>query len=179
MGIVYDGTNVYIYEGSDVAPAQLISTTSARSDGTIGTAGTGGLYLGNRNTHQRAFSGLMDDFRFYTNFAGTASFVESVRQSFAPKIPTVTGIYPDGSSLMQNTNTLIFTAVSASGFNLTNIDLKLNNVDVTSSCTFVTNGTGSTNVTVSYVGLAPQLINTAVMSARDADGLVRQCHRDL
>ena len=80
------------------------------------------------------------------------AFVESIRQAIAPKIPTITGIYPDGTSLMQATNTLVFTAQSSSGFKLTNIDLNLNGVNVSSGCTFVTDGTlgSSTNVSVSY-----------------------------
>ena len=79
----------------------------------------------------------MEDFRFYTNVVSggnNASFVESIRASIAPKIPTITGIEPDGTSLMQNSNTLVFTAQSQSGQNLTNIDLKVNNIDVSSSC---------------------------------------------
>ena len=170
MAIVYDGTNVYIYQGTDTSTAKLISTTSAPGlTETIGTAGTGGLYIGNRNTHQRAFAGWIDEFQFYPNYAGSASFVESIRASIAPKLPVITGIYPDGTALMQNTNTLVFTAISTSGLNLTNIDLKLNNVDVTAGCTFVTNGTAgtSTNVSVSYTGLPQQALNTAVISAAD------------
>ena len=175
MGIVYDGTNVYIYQGTDTSTAQLISTTSAPGlTETIGTAGTGGLYIGNRNTHQRAFAGWIDQFQFYPNYAGSASFVESIRKSIAPKLPGFSGIYPDGTALMQDTNTFVFTASTINGLNLTNIDLKVNSVDVTSGCTFVTNGTAgtSTNVTVSYLGLPQQRINTAVMSANDSAGVV-------
>ena len=175
MAVVYDGTNVYIYQGTDTSSVQLISTTSAPGlTETIGTAGTGSLYIGNRNTHQRAFAGWIDEFQFYTNYAGSASFVENIRKSIAPHIPTVTGIYPDGSTLMQATNTLVFTAISSSGLNLTNIDLKLNNVDVISGCLFVTNGTAgtSTNVSVSYSPLPQQAINKAVITATDGLGLV-------
>lgn len=172
MAIVYDGTNVYIYQGTDTSSAQLISTTSAPGlTETIGASGSGGLYLGNRNTGSRAFAGWIDEFQFYPNYAGSASFVENIRKAIAPKIPTITGIYPDGTSLMQDTNTLVFTAESSSGFNLTNIDLKLNGIDVSSGCTFVTNGAGSTNVTVNYVGLPQQALNTAVMTATDGLGL--------
>ena len=86
----------------------------------------------------------MEDFRFYTNVAtagNNAAFVESIREQIAPKIPTITGIYPDGTALQQATNKLVFTANSSSGFNLTNIGLVVNGVNVSSSCTFVTNGT--------------------------------------
>jgi len=170
MAIVYDATNVYIYEGSDSAPATLISTTSA--PGLVENMGSSaGLYIGNRNTGQRAFAGWIDDFRFYANYAGSQSFVENIRTTIAPKIPTIKNIYPDGTALMQATNTLTFTANSSSGFNLTNIDLVVNGLDVTASCTYVTNGTGSTNVTVYYANLPQQSINTVVMTTIDSLGL--------
>lgn len=170
MGIVYDGTNVYIYQGSDSASAQLISTTSA--PGLVENIGsTGGLYVGNRYDNKRGFSGWIDDFRFYPNYAGSLNFVDGIRQTIAPKIPTITGVYPDGSALMQATNVLTFTAVSSSGLDLTNIDLKVNSVDVTAACTFVTNGAGVTNVTVQYANLPQQTINTVLMTAIDGLGL--------
>jgi hypothetical protein len=172
---VYDGTNLYQFTGSDTAVATLQNQFSAPGLAvTLGNPST--LILGNKTWKgSRGFFGSMEDFRIYTNVASAgnnANFVENIRKAIAPKIPTITGIYPDGTSLLQATNTLVFTAQAPSGFNLTSIDLKLNNVDVTSGCTFVTNGTGSTNVTVTYVGLTPQVINTAVMTATDADGLV-------
>ena len=172
---VYDSTNLYQFTGSDSAAATLQSQLVAPGL-TVNLGSTPWLLVGNRNFKgSRGFFGSMEDFRFYTNVASAgnnASFVESIRQAIAPKIPTITGIEPDGTSLMQNSNTLVFTAQSQSGQNLTNIDLKVNNVDVSSSCTFVTNGTGSTNVSVSYSGLPQQAINTAVMTAGDAIGLV-------
>ena len=172
---VYDSTNIYQFTGSDTAVATLQNQLAA--PGLVVNLGNPStLVVGNRNWKGiRGFYGLMEDFRIYTNVASggnNASLVESIRQSIAPKIPTITSSYPDGQSLLQATNTFVFTAVSPSGFNLTNIDLKLNNADVSSSCTYVTNGTGSTNVTVSYVGLPQQTINTAVITASDADGLV-------
>ncbi len=173
---VYDNTNIYQFTGSDTSAATLQNQFAA--PGLVETFGNPStLILANRQYKgARAFNGWMEDFRFYTNIASAgnnAAFVESIRQSIAPKIPTITGIYPDGTSLMQNTNILTFTANSSSGFDLTNIDLKVNSVDVTSGCTFVTNGTAgtSTNVTVSYTGLPQQSINTAVMSATDGLGL--------
>src|SRR5208282_600381 len=172
---VYDSTNLYQFTGSDSAVATLRSQLAAPGL-TVNLGSTPWLLVGNRNFKgSRGFFGSIEDFRFYTNVVSggnNASFVESIRQAIAPKIPTITGIEPDGTSLMQNSNTLVFTAQSQSGQNLTNIDLKLNNVDVSSSCTFVTNGTGSTNVSVSYSGLPQQAINTAVMTAGDAIGLV-------
>jgi hypothetical protein len=173
---VYDSTNLYQYTGSDTGVATLQNQLSAPGlSVNLGNPST--LLLGNRNFKgSRGFFGSIEDFRFYTNVASAgnnAAFVENIRKVIAPKIPTLSGFYPDGSSLLQATNSFTFTAVSASGFNLTNIDLKLNNVDVSSACTFVTNGTpgSSTNVTVYYNNLQQQSINTAVMTAVDGFGL--------
>jgi hypothetical protein len=173
---VYDNTNIYQYTGSDTAAATL-QNQFASPGLTVTLANPSTLLVANRNYKGgRAFNGWMEDFRFYTNVASSGNngaFVESIRQSIAPKIPTISGIYPDGTSLMQATNKLVFTAISPSGFNLTNISLVLNNVPIpTSSLLFVTNGTGSTNVTVSYASLPLQSINLAVMTASDAIGLV-------
>ena len=173
---VYDSTNLYQYTGSDTAVATLQNQLTAPGlSVNLGNPST--LLLGNRNFKgTRGLFGSMEDFRFYTNVASAgnnAAFVENIRKAIAPKIPTISAYYPDGSSLLQATNSFTFTAVSASGFNLTNIDLKLNSVDVSSSCTFVTNGTPgtATNVTVYYHGLQQQSIVTAQMSANDAIGL--------
>ena len=174
---VYDNTNIYQFTGSDTAAATLQNSFAA--PGLVVNLGNPStLVVGNRNYKgSRGFNGWMEDFRFYTNVASAgnnAAFVESIRQAIAPKIPTITGAYPDGTSLLQATNTFVFTAASSSGFNLTNISLVLNGVNVSSSCTFVTNGTGSTNVSVSYTGGLPQqqVANTAVMTATDSLGLM-------
>ncbi len=171
---VYDGTNIYQFTGSDSSVATLQGQVAAPGL-TVNLGNPSTLVIGNRNYKgPRGFDGWMEDFRFYTNVASggnNAAFVESIRQQIAPKIPTISGEYPDGTSLLQATNTFTFTAASASGFNLTNIDLKINGADLTSACTFVTNGTGATNITVSCASLPQQNINTAVMTAMDAIGL--------
>ncbi|HTR42215.1 MAG TPA: LamG-like jellyroll fold domain-containing protein [Pseudomonadales bacterium] len=170
---VYDGTNIYQYTGSDTAAAALQNQFAA--PGLVETFGNPTtLVVGNRNYKgARGFDGWMEDFRFYKGIAtNKLSFVEGIRQTIAPKIPSISGPYPDGTSLLQATNKFVFTAIAPSGFGLTNIDLKLNNIDVSSSCTYVTNGTGSTNVTVYYNSLPQQTIETAVMTASDALGLV-------
>jgi hypothetical protein len=174
---VYDGTNIYQFTGSDTAVATLQNQFAA--PGLVVNLGNPStLLLGNRNWKgSRGFFGSMEDFRFYKNVASAgnnAAFVENIRKVIAPKIPTITGIYPDGSSLLQATNTLVFTASAPSGFNLTNISLVLNNVNVSASLSFVTNGTAgtSTNVTATYTGLPQQSINTAVITAIDSFGLV-------
>ena len=169
---VYDGTNIYQYTGSDTAAAAL--QNQAAAPGLVESFGNPStLVVGNRNYKgARGFNGWMEDFRFYKGIpTNKLSFIEGIRQTIAPKIPAISGAYPDGTSLLQATNTFVFTALAPSGFNLTNIDLKLNGVDVSSSCTYVTNGTGSTNVTVSYNTLPQQSIETAVMTASDALGL--------
>jgi hypothetical protein len=175
---VYDGTNIYQYTGSDTTAATLQNQASA--PGVVVTlANPSTLVLANRSWKAaRGLDGWMEDFRFYTNGPATvgpnAALVESIRKSIAPKIPTITGIYPDGTALMQATNTLVFTAQSSSGFNITNIDLKLNGNDVSGGLTIVSGGPlgSSTTVTASYSSLPQQTINTAVMTASDAIGLV-------
>jgi hypothetical protein len=172
---VYDGTNLIQYTGSDTAAATLQNSFAIGAQTvTLGNPST--LVIANRNYKGgRSFNGWMEDFRFYSGFStNNLNFVENIRKQIAPKIPIITGIYPDGASLLQATNTFVFTASSSSGFNLTNVDLTINGVDVTASSTFVTNGTAgtTTNVTVSYVGLPQQAINTAVMTATDGLGLV-------
>lgn len=174
---VYDGTNIYQYTGSDSAAATLQNQLAAPKLA-VNLGGAPYLVVGNRNVEgARGFDGWLEDFRLYTNVASAgnnAAFVESIRKTIAPKIPTIASYYPDGTSLLQATNTFVFTAVSSSGFNLTNIDLKVNGADVSANCTFVTNGAAgtSTNVTVSYAGLSQQTINSAVMTVVDSLGLV-------
>jgi hypothetical protein len=173
---VYDGTNLYQYYGSDSAPAQLVSTAASASQ-TVALGSSASLIIGNRTgspAHTRGLNGWIEDFRFYNGVStNNLSFVESIRKEISPKVPTITGIYPDGTALLQATNRLVFNASSSSGLNLTSIGLAVNGVNVSSSCTYVTNGTAgtSTNVDVSYTGLPQQRTDTAVMTATDSLGL--------
>jgi hypothetical protein len=124
--------------------------------------GTANLILGNRPADRaRAFDGWIDEFRFYTG-TGDGTFVENLRQASTPVV--VTGLYPDGMTLMQGTNTLNFSASSASGINTTNIKVAVNGTDVSSSLSF---GGGPTSRTVSYSGLTPNptLLNNAALNA--------------
>jgi beta-galactosidase len=82
VAIVYDGTNVSLYEGSDIASATLISKTSAPGQVVPLTSGAASLFIANRLARDRDFAGWLDDFRFYTG-TGDLSFVESVRQAAA------------------------------------------------------------------------------------------------
>src|ERR1019366_7748088 len=121
---VYDGTNIYQFTGSDSGVATLQNQFSAAGlSVNLGNPST--LLVGNRNWKgTRGFFGSIEDFRFYSGVStNNLNFVESIRKEVAPKLPTITGIYPDGASLLQNTNTLVFTAQSTSGLNLTNISL--------------------------------------------------------
>jgi beta-galactosidase len=81
VAMAYDGTNVTLYEGTDLTPATLISTTGAAGQ-TVPLGSTASLFIGNRLARDRCFAGWIDDFRFYTG-AGDISFVESVRQTAA------------------------------------------------------------------------------------------------
>ena len=81
LAMVYDQTNVSLYEGTDVTPAALISVTPATGQ-TVPMGSAASLYIGNRPDRARCFAGWIDDFRFYTG-QGDLSLVESVRQSAA------------------------------------------------------------------------------------------------
>ncbi len=177
MAIVYDYTNVMIYQGTTTNYAQLISKTYAPGLATS-LGSTAGLYVGNRNTRQRAYVGWIDEFRFYTN-ASTLQQVESIREESAGGGPIASGIYPDGLTLQQATNTFVFTAISPGGnwgpsTNITSIQLIMNGVDVSSQLQFVTNGTTgtTTNISVSYTGVPQNQSDTAVINLQDANGRV-------
>jgi len=79
VAMSYDGTNVSLYEGSDLTSATLISTTAAANQ-TVPYGSAASLDIGNRVGRDRDFAGWIDDFRFYTG-GGDLSFVEGVRQS--------------------------------------------------------------------------------------------------
>lgn len=173
MAIVYDGTNVMIYQGSDTASANLISTTPAPvATHTIDLGASATLYVGNRNNRQRGFAGWIDDFRFYTNFAASASFVEGIRQELAP-LPTIASVYPNGTRLMQATNVLSFNVYSPTAVNITNVSVVLNGVNVSSQLQFTTNGTPGTSTNLSLAcNNLPQnkADNTVVITVADANG---------
>jgi hypothetical protein len=84
--------------------------------------------------------------------------------------PVISAVYPDGSLLLQNTNTLSFHVSSPSlGINNGSIGLVLNNVDV--SANLVITGTANDKI-VKYIGLQPNVPNyTAVISVTNASGI--------
>jgi hypothetical protein len=171
IAVAYDGTNASMYYGSDTGAAQLIGTASAPGR-SISLGGSACLAIGNRHSataNARGFDGWLNDFRFYSGGVGTAAFVESVRESALGGPPDISGIYPDGSTLMQGTNTLVFNASSPTGAAITNVDLVVNGIDVSARLAV----TGPTNnLSCSYPGLAQnQPVNTATITATDANGL--------
>ena len=169
IAIVYDGTNASMYYGSDTAAAQLLGTASSPNR-SISLGGTATLAIGNRHNataNARGFNGWLNDFRFYSGGVGTAAFVESIRQSALGNPPTISNIYPDGTTLMQSTNTLAFN-VSSLKSTITNVDVVLNGIDISSH--LVTSGLAN-NLSVTYTGLSPnQPVNTAVITAIDSNG---------
>jgi hypothetical protein len=91
-------------------------------------------------------------------------------------LPTVTGLYPDGSVQFQTTNTLAFTLNSQAGVNATAITVALSvtnlalhyTTNLTSANGLVIGGTANSR-TVSYAGLASNAVCSAVISATDLE----------
>ena len=176
LAMTYDGaTNAMIYYGTEASPAKLMCVNNV-SVQTVNLGPTGNLQIGNRlNGRARGVPGWLDEFRFYTG-TGNASFVENVRQASCPVV--ISGLTPDGSTLLEGTNTLSFTASSANTVNTNAIKVSLNGTDISSSLVF--GGTPSA-VTVSYNNLPvnPTLINNSSLNGvtlgirvTDASGIV-------
>jgi len=141
---------VAVYFGTEASPAKLYVTRNIPAGTTFNLVGTGGganLSIGNRVSGGRDFPGWIGDFRFYTG-AGDSNFVENIRQTATPIV--VSSLQPDGSVLLNGTNTLSFTATSANGINTNNIKVLVNGSDVSSNLSF--SGT-STSVNVLYTNL--------------------------
>ena len=82
-------------------------------------------------------------------------------------LPRIDNVYPDGSILLQRTNTLSFTASSPTyGINATNIQVILNGANISSN--LVLSGS-STSWNVTYPGLQPSTVYTAVISLTDSN----------
>ena len=101
VAMVYDGTNVMLYEGSDQTAAALISATGAAGQTVPLSATAASLFIGNRLGKDRDFAGWIDDFRFYTG-AGDWSFIESVRQ--AASGPTGLAAIPGNNQVLLTWN---------------------------------------------------------------------------
>ncbi len=79
--------------------------------------------------------------------------------------PVIANVYPNGTMLLQATNKLSFTAHSAAPINGSGVQVVLNGVDVSGSLAFA--GSGTTNISVSYTGLASNRLHTAVITVTD------------
>src|SRR4029077_9754633 len=78
LALTYDGgTNAMIYYGTEASPAKFMGVNNVGVQTVnFGTSGT--LQIGNRlNGRNRAVSGWLDEFQFYTG-TGDATFVENV-----------------------------------------------------------------------------------------------------
>ena len=179
FAVVYDNTNFTIYYGTSASsPIQIGRVAGAnRTYSMTSSAANGTLLFGNRHTtttyNQRGLNGWLNDFRFYANGYGNLAFVQSIWGSGLGNPPTVTSSYPDGTLLLQGTNTFTFNASSPLGLNITNATLQLNALNLSASqLAIVTNGTSGTssNLSFSYTGLQPNQTYTAVVNLRDSSG---------
>jgi hypothetical protein len=105
---------------------------------------------------------------------GNANFQFCMLVPADTNAPTITGIYPDGSTQFQGTNTLAFTVNSVAGVNPNSIQVTLNVTNV--AVHFTTNltaGNGltvtgaSTSRTVTYAGLLSNAVYNAVIKVTD------------
>ncbi len=156
---------VAVYFGTEASPAKLYVTRSIPAGTTFNLVGTGGgtsLSLGNRISGARDFPGWIGDFRFYTG-AGDSNFVENLRQSDTAVV--ISNLNPDGSLLLQGTNTLTFTASSTNGISTNNIKVLVNGTDVSSNLSF--SGT-STSLNVVYPNLP---VNSTLLQQTNLNGV--------
>jgi len=81
-------------------------------------------------------------------------------------LPTLNGVFPDGTGLFQSTNTLAFNIAAAAGVATNGVVVELNSVPVTN----LTFSGSSTNWNVSYPHLQPNTLYTAVITVTDTNG---------
>ena len=118
------------------------------------TAGNLIKFTGGSQVTLRATSGGDHNVDFYAFFPADVS------------IPTITELYPDGTALFQNTNTLSFKVNSPAGIAQGNVRLELNGQQVSG---LVFQGS-STSWTVSYPGLASNSVYAAAISVTANNG---------
>ncbi len=153
FAVVYNATNnnAYVYYGTEASPAKLVGIKNIGAQ-TFNFGSGARLDIGNlvNGGFIRHIDGSLQDLRFYTgaNGAANAAFVEAVRRERTPLL--ITGLYPDGTSLLQGTNKLAFTASSTNGIDPARISVTVNGTDVSGN--LVIGGT-STARTISYTGL--------------------------
>jgi fibronectin type 3 domain-containing protein len=83
VAMVYDGSSVVLYEGTDKTSAVALSTNVTAGQIVPLPSTSASLIVGNNLARNRDFAGWIDDFRFYTGTGASAAFVESIRQSAA------------------------------------------------------------------------------------------------
>ena len=121
----------------------------------------------NGNLVPLALSGT-NTLRLTTGGGGDVNFLMLVAAD--TNRPLITAVYPDGSTLLQNTNTFRFSVNSPNAtVSESSIGLVLNGVNVSANLTI---GGSANNRTVSYAGLQRNVPNyTAVISATNANGI--------
>ncbi|HEY4417257.1 MAG TPA: glycoside hydrolase family 88 protein [Verrucomicrobiae bacterium] len=109
LALVYDGSTLKFYGGSETNPVRL-STSVSFAAGILNLSGPGNILLGNcllnaagSGSQNRAFKGQFDDVRFYTG-AGDTNFLENVRQSVIAPAPPLITCSPIGSNLQLQVN---------------------------------------------------------------------------
>lgn len=92
-------------------------------------------------------------------------------------LPTITGIYPNGATLMEHTNTLSFTANSTVGINASDVSVTLSMRTITSSSTNTYTTANGLTVTgpataeqFSYSGLVDNALYSATIQVKDSSG---------
>ena len=83
-----------------------------------------------------------------------------------PILPVIAGVFPDGATLFQSTNTLAFNIAAAAGVSTNRVSVTVNGAPVTN---LVFNGS-ATNWNVSYPHLQPNTAYTVVIAVTDANG---------
>ncbi len=165
VAMVYDQTNVTLYEGTDLTPATLNSTTAAAGQ-TVPLGSAASLFLGNRLARDRCFAGWIDDFRFYTG-AGDLSFVESVRQSASG--PAGLTAAPGNNQVVLTWNALL----GATSYNIKRSNVSGGPYTVISTAgtvtgTNYTDSTATNGATYYYVVSAATWISTAAETANSS-----------
>ena len=179
VAFVYDGANLYQYDGSSGAACTLAGSQPLAAQ-TVALGTSASLILGGRWTGSRGLNGWMQDFRIYGGTTGSSAtdlaFVEAIRAQLAP-LPQISNLSPSVAALQQGTGAgqqLSFTASSPSGANIASASVSLNGGATLTVGSGLTASPSLPTATPTITVVAPlpqQQINTAVISVRDANGL--------
>ncbi|HVU08495.1 MAG TPA: LamG-like jellyroll fold domain-containing protein [Verrucomicrobiae bacterium] len=158
LAMTYDSGsgNAEVYYGTEASPAKLFAVKNIGAGTNFNFSGSASLSIGNSINNAHDFPGSIDEFRFYTG-AATGDFIENVREQSTPVV--ISSLTPDGSVLMDGTNTLSFTASSANGINPSNVKVAVNGTDVSSSLSFSGPATAQT-VTYANLPVNPPVLTT-------------------